>query len=360
MRILQVSWEYPPLVVGGLSAHVHGLSRALARAGHEVVVLTQGHADAPDDATVDGVRVLRAWHDQPWQPSQPFYAEVLGANHALTRLLARLGTWRPHVVHEHDWLTSWTADAARSLFAVPYVATIHATELGRHRGWLQDDWSRAISAAEWWLAYQAQRLVCCSAAMVEEVSGNFQTPREKIEMIPNAVDAEVWTVPGVVPPEAGAPLVVSWGRLEHEKGFQTLLHAAAIARHHVPGLKVVLVGRGGYADDLRRVAGELGLHDVVRFAGFVAEDELRGLLQHAMCTVIPSFYEPFGIVALEAMAAGRPWSRQPAAVCGRCSATPVPASWCRPATPSRWLTPSHGCTTSPVSPLPAALRHGSC
>lgn len=306
MRILQLSWEYPPLVVGGLSAHVDGLSRALARAGHEVVVLTRAHADAPDDSVVDGVRVIRAHHDLPWVPEHNFYAQALNANHAVTRLLGRLGDWRPDVVHNHDWLTAWAADSARSVFGVPYVATIHATELGRHRGWLHDDWSKAISAAEWWLTYQAQRVICCSWFMVDEVTNHFSTPMDKMEMIPNAVDAAAWEAPGDVPPEAGSPLVVSWGRHEHEKGFQTLLHATAMARHHVPGLRVVIVGRGGYTGELQRLTGELGLWDVVRFAGFVSESELRGLLQHATCAVIPSFYEPFGIVALEAMAAGAP------------------------------------------------------
>lgn len=306
MRILQVSWEYPPLVVGGLAAHVHGLSRALARAGHEVVVLTRAHADAPDDAEVDGVRVLRAWTDLPWQPDQPFYVHALNANHAIARLLGHLGPWRAHVVHDHDWLTAWAADTARCAHGAAYVATVHATELGRHRGWLHDDWSRAISAAEWWLAFRAQRIICCSSAMVDEVVANFQTPLDKLAVVTNAVDAAAWSVPGPPPPEAGAPLVVAWGRLEHEKGFQTLLHAAAMVRHRVPGLRVVVVGRGSYAADLQRLAGELGLHDVVRFAGFVPHDELVGLLRHATAAVVPSFYEPFGMVALEAMAAGAP------------------------------------------------------
>ncbi len=60
MRVAMVSWEYPPLVVGGLAAHVHGLATAMARAGHEVVVLTRAHPYAPDDAELEGVRVLRA------------------------------------------------------------------------------------------------------------------------------------------------------------------------------------------------------------------------------------------------------------------------------------------------------------
>ena len=81
MRVAMVSWEYPPLVVGGLAAHVHGLATAMARAGHEVVVLTRAHPYAPDDSEVEGVRVLRAHVDLPWVPNDNPLAQVISGNH---------------------------------------------------------------------------------------------------------------------------------------------------------------------------------------------------------------------------------------------------------------------------------------
>ncbi len=103
-----------------------------------------------------------------------------------------------------------------------------------------------------------------------------------------------------------APLIVSWGRLEYEKGFQTLIAAVArlVARH--PALRCVLVGRGTYSEELRGVARGLGVQQAVQFAGFVSDEELVRLLNEATCAVIPSLYEPFGIVALEALSAGAP------------------------------------------------------
>jgi glycogen synthase len=90
-----LSWEYPPLVIGGISAHADGLARALARAGHEVVVLTLHHPDAPEDAVVDGVRVVRARAELPWLPDDHFVAHMAGANHHLVAAGAPPGGWRP-------------------------------------------------------------------------------------------------------------------------------------------------------------------------------------------------------------------------------------------------------------------------
>jgi glycogen(starch) synthase len=305
VRILLVSWEYPPLVVGGLAPHVHGLATACARAGHSVVVLTRSHPDAPDDSVTDGVRILRTDGSLPWTPEEDLVARVSSGNHHLVALLDKLGDWRPDVVHAHDWLVAWAGDTLRALTRAPFVATIHATERGRHQGHIGNRTSAAIDAAEWWLTYQARQVIACSQFMVEEVAGAFSLPRDKISMIPNGVDVDLWRAPEPVAPSPN-PLVVSWGRLQYEKGFHTLVAAASRLRQRLPGLRVVIVGRGTYADDLRRLARSCDVEDVVTFAGFVSDSELRSLLHRATCAVIPSLYEPFGIVALEALAAGAP------------------------------------------------------
>jgi len=305
MRIALVSWEYPPVVVGGLGAHVDGLSRAFARAGHDVVVLTRAHPYAPGDEEVEGVRVLRAHTDLPWVAPDDPVAAVASGNHALVKAAGRLGSWVPDVVHAHDWLGAWAGDTLRGLWDVPLVATVHATEMGRHQGRLFTAVSQTINAVEWWLTYQAQRVICCSRYMVEEVLATFQLPADKVDMVPNGVEVQRWR-PAAPPGPSDHPTIVSWGRLEYEKGFQTLLGAVARLRPEFPELRAVVVGRGSYADELRGQSRELGVDDVVRFAGFVPDDELVAMLAAAACAVIPSLYEPFGIVALEAMAAGAP------------------------------------------------------
>lgn len=303
-----VTWEYPPLVVGGLAASVDGLSRALARAGHEVVVLTLHHPDVPDDYESAGVRVLRARVELPWLPPEDMLARMASASSMITQLAFRLGDWRPDVVHAHDWLVAWAGDALRTLFGVPLVATIHATEQGRHgAGTLPPGQPQGIHAVEWWLTFIARRVVACTRFMVDQVTHAFELPAEKVDMIPNGVDADRFAPPADAPVRGEqGPLIVSWGRLEHEKGFATLLEAMPRIRAAVPDVRCVVAGRGSHAAELAGLAHRLDLGDSVHFAGYVSDADLRDLLHRASCVVIPSLYEPFGLVALEALAAGAP------------------------------------------------------
>lgn len=298
-----LSWEYPPLVVGGISAHVEGLAQAMVRAGHEVVVFSLHHPDVEDDTVVRGVRILRTRTDMPWIPDDNLVARMASANHQLVQLAARLDEWRPDVVHAHDWLVAWAGDTLRTLWNVPLVATIHATERGRHGGHLPPGMPAAINAAEWWLTYQAREVICCSRFMAREVVDGFELPLDKLHLVPNGVDPELWTPRAPVKRE---PLVMAWGRVQYEKGFQVLVSAVAQLRHRVPGLRCVIAGRGSYLPDLQSHIDLEGASDLVHLAGFVSDDELRTLLHRAGCAVIPSLYEPFGIVALEALAAGAP------------------------------------------------------
>ncbi len=299
-----LSWEYPPLVVGGIAAHVDGLARAMARAGHDVVVLTLHHPDAPNDSVVDGVRVLRAYTDLPWVPDGELVARMASANHQLVQLTAALGGWKPDVVHAHDWLVACAGDTLKALWDVPLVATIHATERGRHGGHVPPGLPAMVNAVEWWLTYQAQQVICCSAFMRNEIIEGFELPIDKLHLVPNGVEVSLWEPPSPAPPRE--PLVLAWGRVQYEKGFQVLAGAMARLRHRLPGVRCVVAGRGSYLPELQLQVDLEGVSDLVHLAGFVPDDELRRLLHTAGCAVIPSLYEPFGIVALEAMAAGAP------------------------------------------------------
>ena len=305
MRVAMLSWEYPPLVIGGISAHVEGLAQAMVRSGHEVVVFSLHHPDVADDTTVNGVRVLRARTDLPWIPDNDLVARMASANHQLVQLAAQLGDWRPDVVHAHDWLVGWAGDTLKTLWGVPLVATIHATERGRHGGHLPPGMPAAINAAEWWLTYQAREVICCSRFMAREVVDGFELPMDKLHLIPNGVDPQLWA-PATGETVQREPLVLAWGRVQYEKGFQVLASAMAILRTKVPGIRCVIAGRGSYLPDLQSHIDLEGVSDIVQLAGFVPDTDLRTLLHRAGCAVIPSLYEPFGIVALEAMAAGAP------------------------------------------------------
>ena len=166
-----LTWEFPPRSVGGVGAHVDGLSQALAAAGHDVALLTLSHPGSPADGLVGGVRVLRARADLPWLPDDAIVARVASANHHLVQLSARLVPWRPDVVHAHDWQVAWAADTLATLYDAKLVATFHSTERGQHGGRVAPGTPSTIHAVESWLAHASSAVLANSRFMAREVIG---------------------------------------------------------------------------------------------------------------------------------------------------------------------------------------------
>ena len=299
-----LSWEYPPGAVGGTAAHVVDLARSLARTGHDVVVLTVQPAGTASDEAVEGVRVLRASVELPWLPGDNTVAQAASANHQIAKLRRLLGDWRPDIVHAHDWKVAWAADTLADLGRVPLVVTFHGTERGRHGGEVPPGTPSAINSVEAWIAYRSTGIICLSDFMAEQVIDGFELPPSQVIRVPNGMSVERWA------PDQSAPareqLVVAWGRVAYEKGFQVLAGAIGRLRHRVPGIRCVIAGRGPYLAELQLQIDVEGVGDLVHLAGFMPGHELRRLLHRAGCVAIPSLYEPYGFVALEAMAAGAP------------------------------------------------------
>jgi glycogen(starch) synthase len=311
VRVLLLSWEYPPAVVGGLGRHVHALATALAAAGHDVAVVSRHEPGAPYDETRDGVRVVRVDRDPPLVPFEQWLAWAMSFEHPLLRAALQVcEDWRPDVVHAHDWLVAHAAAGVKDVLGVPLVATVHATEAGRHQGWLPTEVNRAIHTVEWWLTYEARRVICCSAYMRWEVTRLFDLPPDKVDVVPNGIDAERWRAPRAAVASArasyGGPLLCFIGRLEYEKGVQTLLRAMPRLRRRHPGVRLVVAGSGTHEGELRTLARSLRLGRSVAFAGQLGGEELVTLGAAADVALVPSIYEPFGMVALEAAAAGTP------------------------------------------------------
>ncbi|HEY3748547.1 MAG TPA: glycosyltransferase family 4 protein [Pseudonocardiaceae bacterium] len=321
MRVLMLSWEYPPVVVGGLGRHVHALATRLAAQGHDVVVLcrheagTDASTHPTEDVVAERVRVVRVAEDPPHLAfERDLVAWTLAMGHAMVRAAHRLlSGWRPEVVHAHDWLVTHPAVAVADQLGVPLVATVHATEAGRHAGWLSQSLNQQVHSVEWWLANRADALVTCSTAMRREVAHLFDVDPAAITVIHNGIQARAWRI-GAAEVAAvrrqhspdGTPLLLFFGRLEWEKGVHDLIAALPRIRARHPGTRLVVAGKGRQEQELLAVARRHRVRRAVDFVGHLSDRELRAALAAADAVVLPSRYEPFGIVALEAAAAGAP------------------------------------------------------
>jgi glycogen synthase len=312
LSVAMLTWEYPPVIVGGLARHVYELAGGLANQGHTVTVYTRARNGIASEVTDRGVRVRRVELSPPVIPVDDLIAWSLAFNLALLDRAARdLAEDPPDLVHAHDWLVAHAGVSLKALAGVPLVATIHATEHGRHRGRLAGSVQRSVNELERWLVTRADRVICCSAYMREEVVRVLDVPPESIDIIPNQVDMGTFSPEASRGPRAelvrdGLPLIVFAGRLEYEKGVQTILEALPLIDRLAPGVALAVAGSGTHRPALEGRAMSLGLDGRVRFLGFVDEQRLRGLYAAADLVVVPSLYEPFGLVALEAMASGTP------------------------------------------------------
>ncbi len=310
-RVLILSWEYPPLIEGGLARHVRKLSEALVERGTEVHVLTRGGGESPREEVLCGVHIHRVM-----EPSRPrdlgeFVAWVERMNADMLAAGVELGDrFEFDVVHGHDWLVAGACGHLARRFGAPLVTTIHATEHGRHQGWVDKHPQSHIHAVERWIANRSDRVIACSYYMREQISDIFGVPERRVTVIPNGID------PGDLPDvdaaelarlraEFAAPdekLVLLIGRLVYEKGFQFALEAMPSLIESVPGTRFLVAGSGTHEEELRRQASDLGLMDHGTFLGWIGDDVLHSLYRIADVCVVPSLYEPFGLVALEAMA----------------------------------------------------------
>jgi glycogen(starch) synthase len=310
VRVLILSWEYPPIVEGGLARHVRKLAEQLVRQGHDVHVLTRGggHLEAEEDR--HGVTVHRVREPEfPRDDLDAFIAWVDHMNDDMLAAGAELGGGFD-LVHSHDWLVAAAARRLARRRRLPWLVTVHATEYGRHQGWVDKHPQSHIHAVEKRMVRAADRVITCSHYMRGHVRDVFGV--ERVTVIPNGID------PSDLQPVADLPrlrarfaapdekLVLLVGRLVYEKGFHLALDALPGLIRRVGGVRFLVAGSGTAEAELKAQAERLGLMEHGTFLGWTGDDTLHSLYRIADLCLVPSLYEPFGLVALEAMASGCP------------------------------------------------------
>ena len=311
MKILMLTWEYPPRVVGGISRVVHDLSKRLIKDGHEVTVVTYKDGDVPEFEDDKGVKVYRV--DNYMINPNNFIDWIMQLNFNMiskvNQLIAENGNF--DVIHAHDWLVAYAAKTIKNSYNIPLVATIHATEAGRNSG-IHDDTQRYINDTEWMLTYEATEVIVNSNYMKNELQRLFGLPFEKINVVPNGVN--LTTFNNIERDYEfrrrfamdNEKIILFMGRLVYEKGVQHLISAMPKILNGYHDAKLVIAGKGGMIDELKEQVYSMGIADKVCFAGYLSGKDVAKMYKAADISVFPSTYEPFGIVALEAMLAERP------------------------------------------------------
>jgi glycogen synthase len=315
MRILLISWEYPPYVVGGIGTHVAQLVPHLGGAmvdGAPLaidVITTRFAGGEPVEAVGESTTIHRV--DVPAMDAMDLHNSVVDNNHYFVEYALELAKQHTYdAVHVHDWLTAEAGIRLKHHWKVPLIVTMHATERGRHQGYLPSSTSMQIDRLEWRVTYEAWKVIACSTYMCAEMERYFGLPSDKVVVIPNGVippahgdchDEELAALRLQYAPN-GESLIFFVGRIVHEKGVQVLVRAMPriLAQH--PNTRLLIAGKN--SQKLYPLAYELGVEKSVEFLGYISDSTRDCLYEIVDVAVFPSLYEPFGIVALEAMAAG--------------------------------------------------------
>jgi len=312
MRVLVISWEYPPIIEGGLARHVRKLSENLVAEGVEVHVLTRGGGSLAAVEDRHGVIVHRLAEPPFPKDVKAFVRWVQKMNEDMRELGEQIADRIAFdLIHSHDWLVAGAAEKLARRSGLPWLTTVHATEYGRHQGWVQNHPQSHIHAAERDMVRRTDHVITCSRYMRSHVAEVFGIRPAKITAMQNGIDPR--DLEPVADDLAGLRaryaepderLVLLVGRLVYEKGFHLALDALAPMVKRRGNVRFVVAGTGTAEAELRRQAWRLGLTRAGTFLGWVGDDMLHSLYRIADLCIVPSIYEPFGIVALEAMASG--------------------------------------------------------
>ncbi|MCI8759849.1 MAG: glycosyltransferase family 4 protein [Clostridia bacterium] len=311
MKILMLTWEYPPRVVGGIARVVYDLSKTLLKDGHDVTVITYRDGETPYFEDDKGVKVYRV--DNYMINPNNFIDWVMQMNFNMlakaNAVIAEQGKF--DVIHAHDWLVAYAAKTLKNSYNIPIVSTIHATEAGRNSG-IHDEQQRYINDTEWMLTYESAEVIVNSNYMKNELQKLFGLPYEKINVVANGVNLNLFN--GIERDYDfrrkyamdNERIILFMGRLVYEKGVQHLISAMPKILEGYHDAKLVICGKGGMLDELKRQVEAMGIANKVYFAGYMSGKDVQKMYKVADVSVFPSTYEPFGIVALEAMLSENP------------------------------------------------------
>ena len=333
MKMAVLVYEYPPKIVGGLGTYAAEITRKFVLLDHDVSVFTMNDdtGSLPTRELWRGIEIHRPLHIdvsdslpdviaediRKWGRGIHFFSKLLVYNYLtaskMVNELVRNEGFLFDIVIAHDWLSAMGGIAIKRELGLPFAFHVHSTEKGRTMG----NGSEVVSNIEMRAAQTADMIVTVSNAMKDELIG-LGFPAEKIRVIYNGVDPEKYSRSQVSQEKVQEIrqlyglkdddlMVLFFGRLVSVKGVDKLIAAMTHVLQKIPNARLVIVGLGDMQDYLSRLAQNLKLQDNIKFRfEFIPEEER--IAHYAACdvAVFPSVYEPFGIVAIEAMSMEKP------------------------------------------------------
>ena len=333
MKMAVFVWEYPPKIVGGLGTYTAEITRKFVLMDNDVTVFTMNDdaGNLPTREIWRGIEIHRpldidisdslpdvvAQDVRKWGSGIRLFSKLLTYNYLsaskLVNELIRKEGYKYDIVIAHDWLSAIAGITVKKEEGLPFAFHVHSTEKGRTLG----NGSEVVSNIELRAAQTADLIVTVSYAMKDELV-KLGFPKDKIQVSYNGVDPQKYN-PDTVNAEQVKKLrefygirdqdqmILFVGRLVGVKGVDRLIMAMPHILQKVPNAKLVIVGLGDLQEYLSNLVKTIRLQDSIKFNfEFIPEEER--ILHYAACdvAVFPSLYEPFGIVALEAMSMERP------------------------------------------------------
>ncbi|HOU92078.1 MAG TPA: glycosyltransferase family 4 protein [Polyangiaceae bacterium] len=312
MRVALFSWEsLHSILLGGLGVHVTELAAGLERRGHEVHVITRRGPRQPDYDQIDGVHYHRVDHalDENFVVMMDLMCKAMVHRfHEVTSLVGGFD-----LVHAHDWLTANTLSYVRDGWGTPGILTMHSTEYGRDGNVFHDGMARWVRDTEAAGCRQARLVIAVSSFLASELQRIYGVPHDRIHVVPNGVayhQFDGFIDPGPVKGRYAIgpldPTLFASGRMMAQKGMDLLVEAVPMVLASYPSAKFVIAGEGPEKAAVVARAHEVGAAGAIRFLGALPRREYVDLVKACDIVVVPSRNEPFGIVVLEAWAAGKP------------------------------------------------------
>ncbi|QPC46879.1 glycosyltransferase family 4 protein [Mangrovibacillus cuniculi] len=309
MRVAILAWEYPPNCIGGLSTHVYHLAKNLVNENLQVTVFTPKRDGEPTLLMEEGVEVVRV--DVLHEKDAHFLDWVGSMNIALAKAVNRSHQIKPfQLIHAHDWLVAESGKSISYKHDIPLITTIHSTEFGRNKG-IHNEVQSFIYEQEKALMKSSQKVILCHHSLKEDLLDGYKgvVADSQLMIIPNGMEDEP-----VRPPShhrlnvlfENRPMFSSLARFVPEKGLETVIRAIYELKMEGISTGAVIAGIGPLEKELTKLVNDLDLQNEIFFPGFVTEEERAVLLSHSKAVVIPSTYEPFGLVAVEAFSYGCP------------------------------------------------------